>query len=93
MDEAFGWSLNYQDLPAVTARVETRFHKPIAVGTKLIVKAWIVRQRRRLFDAHAEIRTDDPENTLLAEADAVMCLIEKADAEKTTQPCCADVSA
>jgi hypothetical protein len=34
MDEALGWSLYYQDLPAVTARVETRFHKPIAVGAQ-----------------------------------------------------------
>ncbi len=36
MDEALGWSLYYQSLPAVTARVETRFHKPISVGTRLI---------------------------------------------------------
>lgn len=75
MDEAFGWSLYFQDLPAVTARVETKFHKPIAVGTKLTIKAWVVKQRRKLFDAHAEIRVDGEENTLLAEADATMCLI------------------
>jgi len=75
MDEALGWSLYYQDLPAVTARVETRFHKPIAVGARLIVKAWVVKQRRRLFEAHAEIRVDGPEATLLAQADATMCLI------------------
>lgn len=94
MDEAFGWSLYYQDLPAVTARVETRFHKPIAVGTKLIVKAWVVKQRRRLFDAHAEIRIDGPENTLLAEADATMCLIASTPSGETTQEeKCADVSA
>jgi uncharacterized protein (TIGR00369 family) len=55
MDEAFGWSRYYQNLPVVTARVETRFHKPVAVGTKLTVKAWVMRQRRRLFEAHAEI--------------------------------------
>lgn len=77
MDEAFGWSLYYQDLPAVTARVEMKFVKPIAVGTKLLIKAWVVGQRRRLYDAHAEIRVDGPENTLLAEADAVMCIIDK----------------
>ena len=31
MDEAFGWALYYQQLPAMTARVETRFQKPIQV--------------------------------------------------------------
>jgi acyl-CoA thioesterase FadM len=75
MDEALGWSLYYQSFPAVTARVETRFHKPISVGTKLIVKAWVVKRRRRLFEARAEIRIDGSEATLLAEADATMCLI------------------
>jgi hypothetical protein len=41
----------------------------------LIVKAWMVKQRRRLFDAHAEIRTDSSDAVLLAQADATMCLI------------------
>ena len=75
MDEALGWSLYYQRFPVVTARVETRFHKPISVGTKLIVKAWMVKRRRRLSAARAEIRIDGSGATLLAEADAAMCLI------------------
>lgn len=93
MDEALGWSLYYQNLPAVTARVETRFHKPIAVGTKLMVKAWVVKRRRRLFEAHAEIRIDDPENTLLAEADATMCLIAGTSTTKVSEEQCDNVSA
>jgi uncharacterized protein (TIGR00369 family) len=100
MDEAFGWSLYYQDLAAVTARVETRFHKPIAVGANLIVRAWVVKQRRRLFDAHAEIRIaapegTEPENTLLAEADATMCLINdsiEANVTEAHEEGCANVS-
>ena len=75
MDEALGWSLYYQGFRAVTARVETRFHKPISVGAKLIVKGWVVKRRRRLFAARAEIRIDGSDATLLAEANASMCLI------------------
>jgi hypothetical protein len=30
-----------------------RFHKPISVGAKLIVKGWVVKRRRRLFAALA----------------------------------------
>ena len=52
-----------------------RFHKPISVGTKLIVKGWMVKRRRRLSAARAEIRIDGSEATLLTEADAAMCLI------------------
>ena len=46
----------------------------------MIVKAWIVREKRRLFEAHAEIRMEDAESTLLAEADATMYRIASPDA-------------
>jgi acyl-coenzyme A thioesterase PaaI-like protein len=72
MDEAFGWCLYFQDIPAVTARIETRFHKPIPIGTRLHIRAWVTRQRRKLFDARAEVRQDNASGTLLAEADAVL---------------------
>jgi len=71
MDEAFGWALYYQQLPAVTARVEAKFHEPIKVGTSVIVKAWVVKERRRLFELHAEVRAET-DGTLLADADATM---------------------
>jgi uncharacterized protein (TIGR00369 family) len=83
MDEALGWALYYQKLPAVTARVETKFRKPMPVGAQVVVKAWVVQQRKRLFDVHAEIRMEDAENTLLAESEGTMCRIEPADAGST----------
>jgi len=51
----------------------------IPVGAKLIVKGWVVKRRRRLFAARAEIRIDGSEATLLAEADATMFLIGPED--------------
>jgi uncharacterized protein (TIGR00369 family) len=79
MDEALGWALYYQDVSAVTARVETKFHKPIPVGAKVTVRGWVVKQRKRLFDVHAEVRMESAENTLLAEADATMYHIDTID--------------
>jgi acyl-CoA hydrolase len=81
MDEALGWALYYQNQPAVTARAETRFHKPVPVGADVVVRAWVVRKRRRLFETHAEVRMEDPENTLLAETNATMYRVESADTE------------
>jgi uncharacterized protein (TIGR00369 family) len=78
MDEALGWSLYFQKIAAVTAKAEARFHKPVAVGTDLIVRARVVKQNRRLFAAHAEIRTDDASSVLLAEVDATMFPIDGA---------------
>ena len=89
MDEALGWALYYQNLPAVTARVQTKFRKPIPMGANVVVKAWVVKQRRRLFDMHAEIRMEDAENTLLAETEGTMYRIEPADggSDVTTNVC------
>jgi acyl-coenzyme A thioesterase PaaI-like protein len=78
MDEAFGWCLYFQDIPSVTARIETRFHKPIPIGTRLHVRAWVVGQRKRLFDAKAEVREGDADGTLLAESEAVLCRVMPA---------------
>ena len=72
MDEAFGWCLFFQGIHAVTARAGTRFHKPVGTGTRLYVRAWVVRQRRRLYDAKAEVRIGDAAGLLVAESDAVL---------------------
>jgi acyl-coenzyme A thioesterase PaaI-like protein len=77
MDEALGWSLYFQDIAAVTAGAETRFHKSIPVGTALIVAAQAVRQRRHLFRAHAEVRVDGPGNVMLAETNATMYVVDR----------------
>jgi hypothetical protein len=44
-----------------------------------VVKARVVLKRRQLFEAHAEIRMEAAETTLLAETNATMYRIESAD--------------
>ena len=79
MDEALGWAVHFQGLHGVTARADTRFRQPVPIGAKLIIRGWTLAQRRRLMTARAEIRIDNEEQTLLAEIDATMFLL---DAEK-----------
>ena len=59
MDEALGWSLYFQRIPPVTRPIETSFHQPIPIGTHLPIRAWVTGQRRRFFDATAEVRVDN----------------------------------
>jgi uncharacterized protein (TIGR00369 family) len=75
MDEAFGWCLFYEGISAVTAKVETRFVKPVPTGTPLRVRAWVTAERRRLFTASAEVVSDDDDATCFAEATATMMRI------------------
>ncbi len=76
MDEALGWAVYFQGLHGVTARAEARFRQPIPVGTQLIIRAWTLAQRRRLVTARAETRIDDKDQTLVAEIDATMYLLD-----------------
>lgn len=76
MDEALGWAVHFQGLNGVTARADTRFRQPVEVGTRLIIRAWTLEQRRQLLKARAEIRIDDRDQTLVAETEATMFLLE-----------------
>jgi uncharacterized protein (TIGR00369 family) len=71
MDEALGWCLLFEGVSAVTAKIETRFLKPVPTGTPLLVRAWITADRRRLYSATAEVVADD-DRTTYAEATATM---------------------
>jgi acyl-coenzyme A thioesterase PaaI-like protein len=81
MDDALGWALHFQGWSGVTARAETRFRQPVPIGTKLIIRGWTLGQRRRVIMARAEIRVDDEQQTLLAETDATMYLMDTAATE------------
>lgn len=79
MDEALGWAVYFQGLHGVTAKADTRFRQPIRIGTKLIIRAWTEESRRRLMNARAEMRIDNEEQTLVAEVDAMMYLVDEIE--------------
>jgi acyl-coenzyme A thioesterase PaaI-like protein len=79
MDEALGWAVHFQGLNGVTARADTRFRKPVKIGMKLVIRGWTLERRGRVLPARAEVRTDDAAQTLLAEIDATMFLLEQSE--------------
>jgi uncharacterized protein (TIGR00369 family) len=83
MDEALAYAIYFQGLFGVTAKAETRFREPIPEGSQVIIRAWVVEQRRKLVIAKAEIRLNDAGGKLLAETDATMFLQE---AEQSVEP-------
>jgi acyl-coenzyme A thioesterase PaaI-like protein len=76
MDEALGWAVHFQGLYGVTARIDTRFRRPIPIGMRVVIKAWTIDQRRRIATARAEVRAEAEGQSLLAEADATIFLQE-----------------
>lgn len=76
MDEALAYAIYFQGMFGVTAKAETRFREPIPQGSHVVIRAWVVEQRRKLVTAKAEIRLNDGSAKLLAETDATMFLQE-----------------
>ncbi|WP_052200142.1 PaaI family thioesterase [Terriglobus sp. TAA 43] len=71
MDEALGWCLHFEGIQAVTAKVETRFLRPVPTDAVLCVRAWVTQDRGRVVYASAEVTSGDRE-TVFAEATATM---------------------
>ncbi len=84
MDEALGWCLFFEGISAVTAKIETRFMRPVPTGMPLLVRAWVTGERRRLFSASAELVSDDEDRVVFAEATATMMRV-KSDSRVSSE--------
>src|SRR2546425_13222340 len=66
LDEAMGWAMYAAGAWAMTARMEVRYRRPLALGEELVVTSEVTHDRGRRLEAEAEIRTLSGE--LLAQA-------------------------
>ncbi len=93
LDEAMGWAMYADEVFAVTARMETRFRRPVPLDRALLVRARIRSQRGRRLEVEAELcdaATDAPAGTpiepraaaageLLAEASGLFVRMSPAE--------------
>ena len=57
MDEAMGWAMYAAGAWAMTAKMEVKYRKAIPLNEELVVTAGVVRDRGRMLEAVAEIRS------------------------------------
>jgi acyl-coenzyme A thioesterase PaaI-like protein len=69
MDEAMGWCTVFQQIWAVTARMNVRFREPVPLFQPATVSARIDKDRRRWVTVKAEVRSQEGE--ILAEAEGI----------------------
>lgn len=81
MDEILAWTLYARETWAVTAKLETKYRKPVEVGKPVRLIGRIVRERGRVIELHGEIRTE-ADDTLLAEANATFMVVPEAQAQE-----------
>lgn len=76
MDEAVAWAVCYAGLRGVTGKAETRFRRPVTVGTRLVITGEVVDHARKAVRARSEIRRADDPSQLVADMDAMIVLTD-----------------
>jgi len=56
LDEAMSKAVAAAAKPAFTCHLEVRLRRPVAPGEPLVVRAWVVKKRKRYFQVEAELR-------------------------------------
>jgi acyl-coenzyme A thioesterase PaaI-like protein len=69
LDEALGWAMYAVGAWAMTARMEVRYRKPVPLDEELIVSAEVTRERGRVLEGFAELRSTSGDR--LSEAKAM----------------------
>jgi uncharacterized protein (TIGR00369 family) len=70
LDEAMSYAALYSGVNSLTARMQTRFKRPLPIDEPLTVTGSVTRKTRRLVETKAELKLAD--GTLVAESTATM---------------------
>lgn len=71
------WALSARGIWAMTAKIEVRFRRPVAVGVPLRALGRVAADRGRLLEARGELR-GDADGGLLADASATFARVSDA---------------
>jgi uncharacterized protein (TIGR00369 family) len=75
LDEAMSYAALFSGVNSLTARMQTRFKRPLQIGEPLVVTASVTKKSRKLVEAKAEISLKD--GTPVAESTATMFVISQ----------------
>jgi len=77
LDEAMSYASLYAGVNSLTARMQTRFKRPLQTDETLIVTARVTRQTRKLIETEAEMHLAD--GTPVADSTATMFIASKQE--------------
>lgn len=80
LDEAMSYAALYAGVNSLTAKMQTRFKRPLQTGQPLVVTARITKQTRRLIETEAEMHLKD--GTPVADSTAIMFIIKPREPGK-----------
>jgi uncharacterized protein (TIGR00369 family) len=74
LDEAMSYAALYSGANSLTAKMQTRFKRPLPIDEPLTVTGSVTRKTRRLVETRAELRLAD--GTMVAESTATMFIFQ-----------------
>jgi uncharacterized protein (TIGR00369 family) len=77
LDEAMSYATLFTGVSSVTAKMQTRFRRPLKIGEPLIVTARVTKKTRRLIETEAELHLRD--GTPVADSTATMFPISQGE--------------
>jgi len=75
LDEAMSYATLFNGVKSLTAKMQTRFRRPLQIGEPLIITASVTKKTKRLIEAKAEMSLKD--GTPVAESTATMFVISQ----------------
>jgi uncharacterized protein (TIGR00369 family) len=75
LDEAMSYATLFNGVKSLTAKMQTRFRRPLEIGEPLIITASVTKKTKRLIEAKAEMSLKD--GTPVAESTATMFVISQ----------------
>jgi uncharacterized protein (TIGR00369 family) len=73
LDEAMSYATLFAGVNSLTAKMQTRFRRPLQIGEPLTITASLIKKTRKLVEAKAGIRLKD--GTLVADSTATMFVL------------------
>jgi len=80
LDEAMSYAALYAGVNSLTAKMQTRFKRPLQTDEPLVITARVTRQTRKLIEAEAEIHLKD--GTPVADSTATMFIAKPREEGK-----------
>jgi uncharacterized protein (TIGR00369 family) len=75
LDEAMSYAALFSGVNSLTARMQTRFRRPLQIDELLIITASLTKKTRKLVEAKAEMSLKD--GTLVADSTATMFVLSQ----------------
>jgi uncharacterized protein (TIGR00369 family) len=80
LDEAMSYAALFSGVNPITAKMQTRFKRPVQIGEHVVITGWVTKKASRLVEAKGEVSLKD--GTPIADSTATMFILSPREGLK-----------